>query len=201
MVRAVFISPEKFQEMRNWIAEGETLGVIAARVGVGKSTALRIIKKHDLGTLTGKNRKNGAERIPIPDNFAELWPITTVVVLAARFGCSPRLIRSWAVRAGLPSKRLPPAPAKPKPFVRGYAPPKLVAHHKATMTEVWRDPTAAGEAQRILQGDKWVVYRCDENGRQSQGGKLWRCGRMIVTDAELIERAGRVSARNLEKAS
>lgn len=196
MVRAVSISPEKFQEMRDWIAEGETLGTIAARVGVGKSTALRIITKHQLGALTGKKRKNGAERIPIPDNFADLWPTATVIVLAARFGCSPRLIRSWAVRAGLPSKRPPPAPVKVKPFVRGYAPPKLVAHHKATMTEVWRDPSRAGEAQRILQGDKWVVYRCDETGRQSQGGKLWRCGRLIVTDAELIERAERVKLRS-----
>ena len=135
--------------------------------------------------------------IPIPDDFAQQWQTMCQQALAEHFGVSRPLVRRWTRILGL----VRPNTAKVTRYAqdRARAAPKLMTHHKATAVEVWRDNSAAGEAQRILQGDKWVVYRCDETGRQSQGGKLWRCGEKIVTDAELIERAGRVSARNQRK--
>lgn len=47
------------------------------------------------------------------------------------------------------------------------------------------------EAATFMQRDGWIVYRCTTEGRQSIGGKFWRLGRLVVTDAELVERAER----------
>jgi len=51
-----------------------------------------------------------------------------------------------------------------------------------------------GDAQRYLQRARYVVYRCDENGRQRQDGGFWRCGRHVIDDAALVAKAEALKA-------
>jgi hypothetical protein len=46
-----------------------------------------------------------------------------------------------------------------------------------------------------MQRAGWPCYRCDEGGNPNPTGKMWRLGRLVVSPAELIERADAKRAR------
>lgn len=181
---------------------GLSVNQISNNLGVGRKAVYGAAERY--GYVFPK-RKPASRAQPLPVDFADKFHSMSYEALADYYQRAVKTIRAWASRAGLkrvrpammPANRLSrPRPVERSTYQRSHAnAPRLVKHHKATISEVRRDPTAAGRAQEILQRDNWVVYRCDENGRQDTAGKLWRCGRVIVTDAELIERAGRVTAR------
>lgn len=180
---------------------GLSVNQISNNLGVGRKAVYGAAERY--GYVFPK-RKPASRAQPLPVDFAEKFHTMSYEALADYYQRAVKTIRAWASRAGLkrvrpavtPANRLSRARPIERPiYQRSSAAPRLVTHHKAVISEVRRDSTEAGKAQEILQRDKWVVYRCDETGRQTQSGKLWRCGRVIVTDAELIERAGRVTAR------
>lgn len=182
--------------------KGLTVEQIGYNLGVGRRAVMGAAKRagYELPSHKGGRQANG-----LPADFAAKFHLMSVEALADYYHRSQKTISAWATKAGLKRVRPPMVRADrlsrarpvsaPKPIVKSYAAPRLVTHHKGTIREIWRDSTEAGKAQEILQRDKWAVYRCDESGRQDVTGKLWRCGRVIVTDAELIERAARVTAR------
>lgn len=119
-------------------------------------------------------------RIAIPEDFEETARRMTANALKDHYRRSGNTILRWIAETGV----TPPAGArKLVQFIRP-------ANNKQ-YTGDYREDSEAGRAQYDLQRDGWTVYRCNDTGRQSQGGKFWRCGRNIVTDAELIERAER----------
>lgn len=155
-------------------------------------------------------KESGAKRrdkMRIPEGFAEVWKGKSVLQLAAHYKRSHTTISAWIKRLGLvrprgvklskPVKVAAPKP-QPLPFVRKPAPKRFVkpdAYRTTAVDHVQRDMTPAGQAADILRRDRWTVFRCDERGRANPDGKLWLCGRVICTAAELIERAHRAERR------
>jgi len=114
---------------------------------------------------------------------------------SAALGVNPkvasRIMREWGLWEG----RQAAAP-KPEPVTDNRwkfrkpagAPPTPVNFYQ-------RDMSIAGQAQELLQNDRWTVFRCDENRQADKNGKFWICGSQHVTSEELIERAERAARR------
>lgn len=153
---------------------------------------------------TGAKRR---DKMVIPDDFAERWKTNGILKLAAHYGRNHTTISTWIAKLGLrrprgqtltqQAKRAEPKPVK-APVARNAAPVRSIkpdAYRTAPLDRVQRDMSAAGRAADTLRRDRWTVFRCDEKGHADPAGKMWLCGRIIVTSAELIERAERAERR------
>lgn len=156
-------------------------------------------------------KESGAQKrdkMRIPDDFAEVWKDKSVLKLAAHYNRNHSTISAWIKRLGLTrprgvkiTKPIKAAPApKPQtvPFERKAPPKRFVkpdAYRTTAVDHLQRDMSPAGQAADTLRRDRWTVFRCDDRGRANPAGKLWLCGRVICTDAELIARAERAARR------
>lgn len=150
---------------------------------------------------------------PIPDDFAEVAPTLTVGQAVERFKVNVQRLYKWERATGVQCRRAhresrggrkprvpaarkvrEPARKKAVEFVRAAPPPHKVHTARATSLRdhgPQRDMSRAGQAADFLK--KYApVYRCNDVGAQSIGGKFWRYGNSLpLTDAELVERATR----------
>lgn len=176
------------------IDAGKTSAQVAAELGLKQSTVLMYGRRHKLGAW--KMAPVNKPGLTIPPEFAEFYTAHTRAETAARFGIAVRTVGKWSGLLGL-TKRTPRAVAKPAPkpahsgrvFVSTFT-------QTGPVDRSYKEDSRAGEAARYLQPDYIPTYRCRADGVQDTAGKFWRCGRRILTDAEIIAKADEVRARN-----
>jgi hypothetical protein len=200
--------------VRRWFAEtgvprpklggGLKLKQRPADFAVGNKRYVTLARQHGVSLDVIKRwcDELGSERIrasdDIPEDFAERWKVAGTATMAIHYKRSQKTICAWARKSGL----IRPKGMKVK--VREKAPPApkqrpvATAANRALGHSVTRIVTPSrgygDEAANFLQSNRgggWVVFRSDENGRQDITGKFWRVGRVVCTDAELVERAER----------
>lgn len=186
MSRASY-TPEMLEVIRKGIASGKTARQVAEALGMRRQLVWQIARRHNLGTWV-----KDAWKFQIPEGFEKFYLSHQVKEAVARYGVSRETIARWAKQKGIAR---PPRVKKEKP-----AKPFTIDQHRAfkpASSVVHKEDTAAGEAQRYLQTQGYVpVFRSDNLGREPKPrGRFWRCGRRVLTDAEIVALAGEVRER------
>ena len=184
--------------LKTLVESGHSYDAIAKQMNVGRKRVCNAVDRYRLSKGTPQSRRVPAK--PVPDDFVSRWTDNPVSWLCKHYGVSTKTVRRWVVSKGL--KRVQKgANVRAVDFTR-QAPEKTRAIAKpgymtAPVDRGYKEDSAAGEAQRVLQRDGWKpVVRCTEQGRQDPKGRFWICGRSVgITDAEIIERAGRALRR------
>ena len=200
--------------VRDALLEGKSAREIGAITGRSPKAVLCGVQRYALGEwLSLKPRAR-------PESFAEDAKVMGLTRLMEKHQCGRANAKQWRADLGIVTvqrKRKPVTlrvvkarPAKPprprkeakETFTRQPAskPQKQIAkpgYMAAPVDRGYKEDSAAGEAQRVLQRDGWKpVVRCTAEGKQDPRGRFWICGRSVgITDAELIERAGRALRR------
>lgn len=162
---------------------------LAAELGCAKSTIHRMRKERGVYMLHEFKGSGGKALKPMPADFASRADGMTLGEICVAFDCSVQTARRWRKEAGL-------GPAK-----TGYAPGTAIvrrarqpANHpwrskKAPVDRAYVDTSLVGRAADYLRRFG-PVYRCNDEGRPSIGGRFWRRGGGgVLTDAEIVERA------------
>lgn len=130
---------------------------------------------------------------PVPKDFARYWQDNSLDACEARFGASYHTVKRWARELGLSRtpgvtlaslRGVKPVPRKPNRYLTTARAPIS----QAVMDE-------AGRAAEYLRPDYVPVYRCDEEGRLSPGGRMYRCGSKTFTPEGVIQRANEIKER------
>lgn len=103
---------------------------------------------------------------PVPENFADVAQLSERV-LRARFSCGVNTIRRWRRELDISARRVP--------------------EREPTALRIGVEDKSAALAAKYLQRTR-PVYRCDADGRFG-GSNYWRCGREVLADAGLVEKA------------
>jgi hypothetical protein len=165
--------------------------------------AMEAYYRRSYSTILQWFETTGVERLRtvknrVPDNFEEMVKTKTINAIAEELGCGRDAVRRMIKSSGLekprivPAKTFTPKPVEPKPKITFRRP---MGAPQAPINPYTRDMSPQGRAQEILQGDRWVVYRCNESGKADVAGKFWFCGSRVITGQELLERAERVARR------
>lgn len=170
---------------------------ICLATGASQSQYDRLLEKGRVSRSRGQTPRRA-----IPDDFAVMWQTMGLEALAAHYRCCKDITSRWAKELGLVRKpgslhphawkaRIAPTP-RPKPPVRmpnnRYLTAARPFSSKAEMT-------AAGRAADFLRPMYVPVYRCNEDGKPEASGRLWRCGKRVFSDTEIIARADEIRAR------
>lgn len=175
----------------------------------GKESQPKLMKRYGAGYIvvkrwldeTGLHLKRsdynftamGGPRAPVPADFVANQALMSIPHLMAHYGVGRKVIRRWLDETG--NKRVRPAKAEAQPDKRKKAAPAPLL--RPTVGTFFltplafssrRDLSPVGRAAEFMQRDR-PVFRCDERGQQAQNGRFWMCGRVRLTDDELIERA------------
>lgn len=191
------------------VATGQTIRAMRVHYQRGFPTVKRWFA--EAGVEVAQRSYDRHKRRPMPDDFRAIFSDMSIMVLRKHYSASARTITRWIAeagqvrRAGNQKRKAPAVKAAPKrerqPNVvvqSAKRAPVMVSHkpnNPASATRVQRDMSAAGQAADVLRRDRWVVFRADENRRQSATGQFWVCGKALLTSAELIERAERAERR------
>lgn len=182
-------------ELRRLVEGGMKSRDVAERMGWGRNTVIRAAKR--LGLEWSKKTRGPSQyrAAQVPNDFDRVGAGKSVAQVCAHYGCGVGVASAWLRSSGVEryrAKSSTPKPAKPK---KPKASLSAMGQAKQTLFIDVREDTPASRAADVMRGERWIVYRCNDVGAASQGGKLWRLGRLVVTDAEMIERAERVSMR------
>ena len=205
--------------VRKAVAEGKSSREIAAITGRSAKAVLCGVQRYRLGKWPCLDDR------PMPEGFADDAKVMGITRLMAKHNCGRANVNKWRKELEItgvakpykdkpgrvPKLRLvkpprtPKRPREPKQprsdFTRQSAEKTRAIAKPGYMTAPvdrgYKEDSAAGEAQRVLQRDGWKpVVRCTAEGRQDPKGRFWICGRSVaISDAELIERAGRALRR------
>lgn len=133
-----------------------------------------------------KVKRNGLR--PPPDGFADDAPSMVKSAMMKRYKADIKTVNRWLSEVGVLAAeqvRIPP-PRSSRPFVfRTGSTPKSLDLRQRSLYD---------DAADILRRERFVVYRCDDNGRFNERGSLWRRGNSILTGAELLEKAARYAS-------
>ena len=191
-------SDEQREMLKVLVEAGHSYEAIAQRMHLGRKRVENAVHRFKLSKGTPQVRRVPMK--PVPEDFVERYPTTPLKALSKHYGVSEKTARRWVQAKGL--KRVTKhanvravdftrqSPEKPQKIAKpGYM--------TAPVDRGYKEDSAAGEAQRVLQRDGWKpVVRCTAEGKQDPRGRFWICGRSVgITDAELIERAGRALRR------
>lgn len=177
--------------IREGIAAGKNARTVAEDIGLTRKKVLYISERNKLGpwkSATGPVRKHS-----VPADFAKMLESRgTQEATAAHYGVSRGTVSKWAGEMGL---RKPPPPKKLK-----EKKPVPFRPHRALVgatSVAYREESDAGEAQRYLQTEGYIpVFRSDSLGKEPRPkGQFWRCGRRVLTDAEIVALAMEVRKR------
>jgi len=188
----------ELDKLKTLVEDGYSYQAIAKALDCGRKRVENAVHRFKLSKGTPQARRVPMK--PIPEDFVERYPTTTLKDLSRHYGVSEKTVRRWVVSKGLkrPQKGANvravdftrQSPEKPQKIAKpGYM--------TAPVDRGYKEDSAAGEAQRVLQRDGWKpVVRCTQEGRQDPRGRFWICGRSVgISDSELIERAGRALRR------
>lgn len=144
----------------------------------------------------------------VPSDFATTARGMTLRAASRHYGHSREIVTRWFEETGTPrasgkpgreAASVTPPVAKPT-AARSNAPFRSSCRPGAGVERAPRDMSPAGQAADYLRQFSGV-WRCNADGGQSIGGKYWRRGSSILTDAQIIERAEEVRARRAEQIS
>lgn len=145
-----------------------------------RETGIKPRSKHDAAYWTQEQMREKVGGMTIAE---------AAVVMGVERNYASKLMRAAGLIVNKP-KVSPILPDVTKPTFR-----RPMGAPQAPINSYTRDMSPHGRAQEILQADRWVVYRCNENGKADVAGKFWFCGSRVITGQELLERAERVARR------
>lgn len=182
-------TPEQIALAIKLRAQGIQREEVVFQTGMSKSALDRLIAKGLIPRQPHPPRK----LMPVPPRFAETYADNCLEACAAIFHVSKDTASRWAKELGITRK-----PSITLASMRGLVPPprkpnRYLTAARAPISQAVMDE--AGRAAEYLRPDYRPVYRCDEDGRQSPGGRMYRCGTRVFTPAQIIERAAEVKAR------
>ncbi len=190
--------------IRRLIAEGKSAAEVAAVVDRTIRAVKSIVSYRSLGPFTKRSAssRNTSRDRAVPDGFAALWAVKTQTQLREHYRVGKQTITEWVRMAGLTRTRAEWVPVTRRETTPSIATStrtvsRIPGNRLAPFGNIYRDPTRAGQAADVLRKDGWKVHRCNAAGIYDPAGSLWQCGRVRVTEAELIERADRVLARKM----
>lgn len=192
------VTPAELEIITRLIAEGKSAAEIGDALGRTKRSVIHIVTYRHMGPFLSRSGPKPSEMI-IPDDFAERWVYTTHAILGRHYRVGNATVTKWARELGLVRERKVPERRVSNPTI-DYTPravSRIPGHKPAPFANIFRDPTPAGRAADILRKDGWRVHRCNATGIYDPKGNMWQCGRVRVTEAELIERADRVLSRKM----
>ena len=144
----------------------------------------------------------------VPNDFATTARGMTLRAASRHYGHSREIVTRWFEETGTPR-----APGKPGPKAQQPAPPvakstvsrsnapfRSSCRPGAGVERASRDMSQAGQAADYLRQFSGV-WRCNADGGPSIGGRFWRRGGAVLTDAQIIERAEEVRVRRAEQIS
>ena len=172
-------APADFAEMAATMSNPQ----LAKHYGCG--TCLPGRWRKELGLGEPPRMKSGPAPRVIPDDF-KTWAVgKSLRAIAARYGMSHEMARRFRVQIGVQHNPVGKhvTPDKPAHLVRN-------AYMTAPVDRAVKDGSRAGLAADYLRRDA-PVYRCRPLGAADANGSHWRYGRVVLSDAELIERAER----------
>jgi len=182
-------TPEQIALAIKLRAEGTQREEVIHQSGMTKHLLDKLIRQGTIPRIPHPVRK------PMPPHprFAETYQNNSLEECAAIFCVSKDTTSRWARELGLTRE-----PGKTLSQMRGIKPPprkpnRYLTTARAPISQAVMDE--AGRAAEYLRPDYRPVYRCDEDGRQSPGGRMYRCGTRVFTPAQIIERAAEVKAR------
>lgn len=183
---------EELGQIRDMIAAGRTSAEVAEAIGTSQKSVLALALHHKLGTW--KHYHGRFER-PSREALEEAMRGRTGYHVAEKYGVSAKTVYSWCRSYDIPlrpGKRLPKVP----PAATRDKLPETLTYAFSLKSEVYiRDTSPAGLAAEFFRRDREVIH-CDHAGKPCQGGKFWRCGGRIMTDAEIIDAAAEKKARD-----
>lgn len=162
---------------------------LSKRYGVGFSMLARWRREAGVEARERtQEQRGGRKRMETPADFAEFARGKSVRELVEHYGISTEAVRRMRNEAGLPPvaagwARVNAARAKPAHLVTN-------AYMSTPLNRTVKDGSRAGLAADYLRRDA-PVYRCRPLGAADANGSHWRYGRVVLSDAELIERAER----------
>ncbi len=144
----------------------------------GNQTVSRWMREAGLSRPKGNRAQT---KRPVPTGFAKLADLSSAE-LQERYNCSKEIIRRWRAEVGVV-----PVPHRKKTVTGNMA----LAELNARFSGQDNRPRGVAERAADVLRPYAPVYRCTDTGRADFTGKFWRYGTVVVTDAELIERAER----------
>lgn len=194
-------TPDELEALRRMAAEGMPARDIAAALNRSVNALYSLRQKTPDIVFLGRAI---SQRRACPDDLAEVFETKSLKDLMLHYHCSYKVLREWMTEKGLVSRRpsftltkpvrpKPPRPQRPK---LRFVPPRA---QRSPVDRFVRDSSAAGMAADYLRPDYVPVYRCTADGQPKPEGSHWRCGRLVLTDAEIIERADSLRARRARK--
>ncbi len=176
--------PEGFAEVVNDF----TIKQLCVKFGAGRETVIRWLAECPVKRTL---MKGGKDIVEMPADFPVVQAGRTVMELCAHYGRNKHVVRRWLADLGISRSEV----RRAKRVVKIVTPTRSVHPITAPLDKTQRDVSPAGIAADDLRRDRWVVYRCDPDGRANPAGTHWMCGRVILTSDELMERAERARRR------
>jgi transposase len=183
--------------LKTLVEAGHSYDAIAKRMGLGRKRVCNAVERYRLSKGAAQPRPTVR---PVPDDFVDMWTQNPNSALAKHYAASTKTVQRWVREKGLVrtqrggNVRAVDFTRQPVEKQQKIAKPGYMT---APIDRGYKEDSAAGEAQRVLQRDGWKpVVRCDAAGKVDQKGRFWICGRSVgISDAELIERAERAKVR------
>lgn len=125
---------------------------------------------------------------PAPADFVENAGLMHRSMLIRHYRRDQKIIDRWIKETGVEPQRYK---AKGRPRRQTAAPTSSVrstsfaAYSRTPVLPSGREEEAAQYLRRYYVG----VYRCAEAGAADRDGKFWRCGAVVLTPMELVDRA------------
>lgn len=168
------------------VAQGKSVNKLALHYRAKSRTIDRWLHECgiDRGSLPTSNKR------AVPADFADRAAEMHRMALCDHYNADDGIVRRWIKESGIePIRWVPPVSQRTARQMRlsggKRASLSLVVTTKAVRT--WGEADDAANKLRKFG----PVSRCDEDGKFNICGKFWRVGRVVLSDAEIIERANR----------
>lgn len=200
MTRPPIWTEQHRDTLRDLIKQGLRSADVAEQMPFSRGSIIDAAARYGLGPWLSKPGVKAKASAAIPRDFAKKRERMTKAQLCRHYRRGMTTISAWESALKLPPKVREPRKTKVKWAPPVNDKPRAIPANTSTkpttpIDRYQRDMSAEGQAQEVLQRDGWVVYRCTSTGMPSHGGSHWQCGRLVVTGAELVERAERVLRR------
>lgn len=176
------------------LADKMHLQALADHCGVSRNVAANWLHTRGVKALPFNQLANVKTR-PVPPNFTKIAPTMVEAELRKHCGCSFETLKRWLRETGVKPmsyvewRALNPVkkPVKPRKSSRGAVhalglPSNLAMARVSTVHDIAAD---------TLRRERFVVHRCNENGKYAQAGNFFRVGWSVLTPDQLLAKAAR----------
>ncbi len=166
------------------------IAALEKHYGVSRTVVTRWLKREKIQAAAVKYSDVVARKAP-PADFLRMAPTLTKNELRLHYRCGFETLDRWLRETG----------AKPMSYVEWRAlnpvkcpvKPRIKAHSNAVSINLAaeRIHTIHDIAADTLRRERFVVHRCNENGKYAQAGDFFRVGWSVLTPDELLTKAAR----------